>query len=424
MKKFSWFILIFSLLLAGCKEDLETATPPPVADVVITSNEDVVTADKVTTRMVCKTQTLSSGEKYQICKPANWNGELVIFAHGYIPESEPIRLPQEASKFAPLLVSLGYAFATTSYRQNGLAIQSGIEDIIRLRKKFIQNYGQPKQVYLTGISEGGIITTLALERYPQLFSGGLSLCGACGSFQGQINYYADFRVLFDYFFKDLLPGNAISIPDKLIKNWDNVYVPAVQKAIRQKPETTLKLLRTAQAPFDPEKPGTIEQTVLAALWFNVFTNRDAVRKLGGQPMDNKTRNYSGTGSAAEDKQLNAKVERFAANPVATENIRKYYETTGNLSRPLVMGHTTKDPIQMFWNLPLYQAKTFLNGKSAYFTGIPVERYGHCTFTDSEIVSGLSLMLQKIKGQENQAKLLVAKASDASGQIVQSVQVVQ
>jgi len=424
MKNFSWLILLFGLLLTSCKEETELATPAPTENLVTTSIQNVTTVDGVNTRMTCTTETLSTGEIYQICKPANWNGELVIYAHGYVVASEPLSLPTEASSYGPLLVSQGYAFATTSYSQNGLAIQTAIQDIIRLREKFIQQYGQPKQIYLTGVSEGGIITTLALERNPQLFSGGMSLCGACGDFQGQLNYYGNFRVLFDYFFKGVLPGNAVSIPDKLIANWQTVYAPAILKAIRQNPKTTLKLLQTAQAPYDPNNLGTIEQTVTAALWFNVFATRDAVKKLGGQPIDNRQTKYSGTGSTWQDNQLNAKVQRFAASSIATETIKKYYETTGNLSKPLVMGHTTQDPIQLFWNLPLYQAKTFFSGKSAYFTGIPVNRYGHCSFTEAEIIQGFSLMLQKIKGQEFQARTISAKPSDPAGKIVQSVRVIQ
>ena len=424
MKNFSWFMLAFVFLLAGCKEDVDLATLARTTNHVVTSVQNVTTVEGVTTPMPCTTETLPSGEIYQICVPPNWNGELIIYAHGYINEFQPLQLPEEAGKYAPLFVSQGYAFATTSYSQNGLAIQTGIQDIIRLREKFIQEHGQPKQIYLSGGSEGGIVTTLALERNPQLFSGGLSLCGPCGYFQGQINYYGDFRILFDYFFPGVLPGNAITIPDELIRNWQTKYVPAVLNAIQQNPAATLKLLRTGLAPYDPNDPTTIGQTVISVLQYDVINNRDAVKKLGGQPIDNRKRIYFGTGSIAEDIRLNAKVQRFAADRTATETIKKYYETSGNLRKPLVMAHTTKDPIQLFWHLPLYQAKTVLNGTSAYFTGIPVQRYGHCTFTDAEIVTGFGLLLQKIKGQEAQAQLLLAKTGDSSGKIIQSVRVVQ
>src|SRR5688572_631167 len=75
----------------------------------------------------CQPGVLPSGALSLICVPAvGWNGQLVAFAHGYVDVREPLdfqnlMLPDGTP--LPLLVqSLGFAFATTSYRQNGLAI--------------------------------------------------------------------------------------------------------------------------------------------------------------------------------------------------------------------------------------------------------------------------------------------------------------
>jgi pimeloyl-ACP methyl ester carboxylesterase len=385
---------------------------------VATTVQTITTLDGTVTQVECKVETLPSGEIIQICVPAFWNGELILYAHGYVTEFEPLRLPLEVATYVPLYSSLGFAFATTSFRQNGLAIQSGIEDMVNLRSLFIKRYGQPKEIYLTGGSQGGIITTLALERYPDLFSGGLSLCGPCGYFQGQINYYGNFRVLFDYFFPGVLPGNAINFPDELILNWQQVYIPKVIAAISQNPAATLKLLSTAKAPYDPANPETIAQTVIGVLSYDVLNFRNAVRVLGGQPFDNRIQIYFGTGSWLEDVQLNRRVQRFSADRAALVAIKNNYETSGNLSRPMVMGHTTQDPIQLFWHLPLYQAKTLLTGRSSFLTPIKVQRYGHCTFTEAEIAAGFSQLVQQVKGQPP----LVARQSDAAGKIVRSVSI--
>lgn len=47
----------------------------------------------------------------------------------------------------------------------------------------------------------------------------LLFCDPCGDFQKQINYYDDFKVLFDYFFLGVLPGDVTNTPDALIANW-------------------------------------------------------------------------------------------------------------------------------------------------------------------------------------------------------------
>ena len=123
-----------------------------------------------------------SGEIILISKPDNWNRDLILYAHGYVSPFLPLALPIEANAYVPLFTSLGYAFATNNYRENGVAIQSGIDDILNLRKSFIKAYGEPSHIYLTGGSEGGIATTLTIERKPKLFNGGLPLCGPCGDF--------------------------------------------------------------------------------------------------------------------------------------------------------------------------------------------------------------------------------------------------
>ena len=101
--------------------------------------------------------------------------------------------------------SLGYAFATTSYSVNGLAIKQGLPDLVDLVNIFRTQHPTLKRVVLVGVSEGGLITTLATEQYPTVFNGGVAACGPIGDFRGQINYVGDFRVVFDYFFPGLDP---------------------------------------------------------------------------------------------------------------------------------------------------------------------------------------------------------------------------
>src|SRR5262245_45360810 len=72
-----------------------------------------------------------------ICMPPEgWNGELIVFAHGYVPVQLPLgfyNLQLADGTFLPeLVMRLRYAFATTTYRKNGLAILEGVEDIRNL----------------------------------------------------------------------------------------------------------------------------------------------------------------------------------------------------------------------------------------------------------------------------------------------------
>ena len=75
-----------------------------------------------------------------------------------------------------------------------------------------------QKYFVTGASEGGAIAAISLENDPT-YSGGVAVCGPIGSFQKQLNYIGDVRVLFDYFFPGVLttgtPGeSAINIPPR------------------------------------------------------------------------------------------------------------------------------------------------------------------------------------------------------------------
>ena len=65
--------------------------------------------------------------------PGGWNGQLVVFAPGYTPPQLPLDfyyLARARRHFLPMLVQrLGYAFATTTFRKNGLAVLEGVDDI-------------------------------------------------------------------------------------------------------------------------------------------------------------------------------------------------------------------------------------------------------------------------------------------------------
>ncbi len=350
----------------------------------------------------CSNGSQNSGAVYLICMDAtNWNGDLVVFAHGYVAPNEPIGIPEDqlylpdGTSIPEIVNQLGFAFATTSYRKNGLAVIEGVEDVRDLVDIFKEKYSTPRHVYLVGASEGGLITTLAVERYPDEFSGGLALCGPIGDFQRQVNSWGDFRVVFDYFFPGVLPPSPVSIPETVMEKWED-YQTLIQQVITNSPNKTKQLLKVTKAPTDPNDPESIYETILGLLWYNVFATNEAIEELGGQPFDNKKRWYSGSDN---DFKLNRLVERFSADPEAIEEIKRNYQTSGRLKIPLVTMHTTSDPIVPYWHEPLYWYKALANGSGLLHTNIPIFRYGHCSFKTSEALAGFILLILKVSGQE-------------------------
>jgi hypothetical protein len=340
----------------------------------------------------CIDGDLPYGARSRICVPvAGWNGQLVVFAHGYVPVSEPIdfyHLTLGGVNLPFLVQSLGFAFATTTYRQNGLAILEGADDILALVAAFTAERGAPQRTFIAGASEGGLTAALLLEQSPEVFSSGFAACSPVGSFRGQVNYVGDFRVLFDYFFPGVIPGTAVDVPEDVTRNWFTVHLPAVLFALQSSPSRALELMRTSGAAFDPGNPATIGHTAAMVLTYNVVGSTDAEVKLGGNPYGNRLRLYVGS---SNDLRLNLRVQRFAASPVAVANMAAY-ETTGRLMRPLITLHTQRDETVPFWHEPLYLAKVVLAGHSGLLP-LPVARYGHCNFTTDEVLTAFALTVR-------------------------------
>jgi pimeloyl-ACP methyl ester carboxylesterase len=357
----------------------------------------------------CAVGLQPSGANYLVCMPVPgglpWNGELVVFAHGYVdPDAGPtdwagqLLLPD--GTFLPsLITSLGYAFAGSSYSRNGLAVTQGIADTAELVGLFKLANPATQRVYLVGVSEGGLITALSVERLPALYSGGVAACGPIGDFRSQINYLGDFRVLYDYFFPGVLPPTAVDIPEVLYDNWlvPGGYAQAVAVTVANPANASLtaQLLKTSKAPVDAKDPASVVSTTVGVLDYNVRATENAKTVLGGQPFGNLGRWYYGS---ANDFQLNRSVARFSAAPSALSEIAANYQTSGRLSKPLVGLHTTGDPIVPFWHALLYRAKTLMTGSALKYINLPVARYGHCNFKSSEALAAFGLLVYRVTGQ--------------------------
>jgi pimeloyl-ACP methyl ester carboxylesterase len=343
----------------------------------------------------CTDGALSSGALSRICFPATWNGELVIYAHGYVRSDAPLAIPADALggiSISTAVTSLGYAFATTSYRANGLIADVAVDDLIDLDERFRESYRpDPSLTYVVGASEGGLVAALAVERDPERFSGALAACGPVGDFATQVDYFGDFRVAFDYFFPGVLPGSAVEVPDELRANWQSRYVPDVIDALLSDPDAALQLIEVTGAPVDGDDISSIGATVIGILWYNVYGTGDARDRLGGQPYDNIGRMYAGS---ADDAALNSGVARHAADPAAREALGRF-DTSGRLEVPVVTLHTTGDPIVPFVHEALYGAKASAAGAAALLAQQTVARYGHCAFEQAEVQSAFGTLVQRV-----------------------------
>jgi len=122
------------------------------------------------------------GGLYRIEIPDTWNGDLVLFAHGFVSNAgaNGSLLRVGTHRFREHVVKEGYAWAASSYRCNGYVPGQGLLDTMALIDLFKQSNGgrAPTRTYLTGESMGGHITLLGMQEFPTTFAGGLAMCPA------------------------------------------------------------------------------------------------------------------------------------------------------------------------------------------------------------------------------------------------------
>lgn len=346
----------------------------------------------------CSMGIQTSGAIYQICVPsANWNGDLVVYAQGFVSPLEELQLPPEAAEFMPYFASQGFAFATTSFSVNGMtAIKAGVGDLVELVDLFnAAGYGVANHVYLAGISLGGCTVVKCVEEHGDVFDGALALSGVYGDILKQVNYMGDFRTVFNYFFPDVIPGETTEIPQYVIDNWETMYAPLVMQAVIQNQDATRQLLKVTKVTVDKNDPDMVMEAIISLLWYNIVSINDLVERIGGNIYDNHRKFYFGSDN---DWRLNRKIKRYRADEEALEQ-QVYYQTTGKLESPLVTMHTTGDYIVPFWHQFLYRIKALRAGCYRKYTGIPIVRYGHITFEMEEIAGAFSLLVMKVTGQE-------------------------
>lgn len=342
----------------------------------------------------CTDGTQASGALYRICMPQTWNGTLIMYGRGGLfPQSplsiqDPVLIPGPPEiTLSQILNSQGFAFATSSYSRSGLAILEGVDDLRDLVEIFKDDFGTPSRVIVLGFSAGGYVSILSVERHPDVYDGAIAGC-AGGSLTEGIAYTGDVRAVFDYFFPNLIPGNALSVPSSVFNKWDEKYAPQIKQALLDNPDKLYQVMAVAGVAVQSGGDEVNAETLVTVLRGEVAQVDDYIQQLGGRPYDNRDVEYSGSD---DDVDLNRKIHRYSIDPEAVTSLEAY-EATGNLVRPLVTLYTTGDPIVPYRTAADYAAKTAGNPLHISFT---FQRDGHCTFTATEIQQALVVLLANI-----------------------------
>ena len=148
------------------------------------------------------------GAAYRIEVPLRWNGELVLFSHGYRGTGTTVFVDSPALRAPPRRARL--RLGRVQLPTNGYDVGQGVRDSHALIALFRGKRARaPGAVYMTGASMGGHVTAVVIERYRGDFAGAMPYCGVLGD-----------KELFDYFLDAnvtaaALTGARIDVPGLL-----------------------------------------------------------------------------------------------------------------------------------------------------------------------------------------------------------------
>ena len=361
------------------------------------------------------------GSLYALYIPAQWNGDAIYYAHGIRPPLDPITLDDQDNFFEvrDALGAQGYAFAYSSFSENGLAVKDGAQRTHQLRGLLGSELpGAPQRNYLAGYSLGALVALELGERYPQQYDGVLAMCGMVGGTPRELQYVGDVRALFDFYYPGVLPGSVISVPSTplTVAQVQALVVGAITPTAAN-PQAVLGLFAiasTAQTPLayapigslgDPSSTAfqSLVGSLITALYYQLLGIPDVLdRTHGHSPFDNRRTTYTMGTPAIPIPQLapviasmiaasNAGVTRYDITPDAQNYLDKYYVPTGDLKIPVVSVHNFWDPLVPFFHEPALAQAAASAGASGMLLQRGVPNYGHCNFPTPLVVSSFQTL---------------------------------
>jgi pimeloyl-ACP methyl ester carboxylesterase len=291
-----------------------------------------------------------NGAFYFIAKPADWNNMLVVHAHGGPSNFGPEKLDsaiRPAVNFQ-VVVSEGYAWASTSYRRGGYGVRMGAEDVDNARKVFIAAFGKPRRTIVHGQSYGGSVAAKLVEIYAANYDGAMFTSGVVA---GATRFYpgrADMRAVYQYYcnnhprpdepqyplWSGLPLDSNMTVKDleERLNECTGIRLPAAQRSDQQK-QNLANILNVTRTP---------ERTFIINMDRATFLFQDIVhRRLGGRnPFSNEGVQYTGS---TDDAGLNRGAARFKADPKAVADFAYDADPTGKVTIPTVTVHAIDDP---------------------------------------------------------------------------------
>ena len=345
------------------------------------------------------------GSGYRIEVPVNWNGKLVMFAHGYPGNGD--QLVVRNTPIRRYLIEQGYAWAASSYSKNFYDVRAAIEDTNALVLAFTSIARQngrvlaaPSKTYITGYSMGGYTAvasveeeTLSQAKNKVRYDGATSWCGAVATEVHQ-NYFAAYQLAA----LKLAGYPAVRFPPL---NFESMRAPAMAALFTNYPSglTTKgkQLYNVVQELTGGPRPifaqGWANKTSQDADW-NIGFSRASWDGMVTYPFQDTTNIvYQLDEDAAqtpEEAEFNRTIFRAKAdarlwNPPRPDGMRWSPRVNGEIANvPVVTLSNLGDVYVPFMLEQAYKRKADANNRGQWLVQRTARSTSHCEFTVAEL----------------------------------------
>ncbi|MBD7996495.1 alpha/beta hydrolase [Arthrobacter sp. Sa2CUA1] len=372
--------------------------------------------------------TLANGATWAAEVPADWNGKLVLYSHGFRPGPDNPAWDQGFDSTAQALTDRGFAVASSSYASAGWALGTAVDDQLGTLAAFSAAAGEPDRTIAFGTSMGGLVSSLIAEVPNSGVDGVVSTCGLLGGGINLNNYQLDgIHALAEL----LLPGQELQLTGFRTGAEAGVTINALMGAVQQAqttPEGRARLALAAAFMNTPTwfsgstAPGHKDyaaQQVAQYNWllqtipFVVGSRSSIVNAADGDSGWNAGVDYRALLQDSAQRQQVEALYRSAGLDVRGD-LRTLTTTAditpdtdalgwmdrtstphGNLQVPVLTMHTLADILAPVEYLEEYEETVREAGSNALLRQSYVERTGHCTFTDAERTAAVLAMDERL-----------------------------
>jgi hypothetical protein len=363
-----------------------------------------------------------NGAYYLIAIPPTWNQGLFLYSPGgpdfsYNAPSQP-----DTITASNLLLTKGFAVATTSFSRNGWEVGSNAWDIENLRQLFVRKFGRPGSTFVVGGSYSGSVLAKVVERFGTNADGSKNYDGAaigCGLLGGLNRYFAawlDMRVVYQFYCNNYPRPSEAQYPLYMGR------AAGIDFAQAGSHDTTGRVSECIGPQAFPGSGGGADAGATQSQqqnWMNIksvlrlpsymnviFPSLDLPAGQGLRDFTQVTlggRNaipstgvvYAGS---TDDGALNQGVARYDADPAAQAWVVADTQPTGHIAIPVLTFHTKGDPIVFVESERVYRNLVQSQGNLGNLAQLFVDDLsianlpnGHCGFTASEFAATFDLI---------------------------------